>query len=351
MYVNGKHYRSVWANKKEKEILLIDQRHLPFLFEIRHIHKVEELIEAIQTLAVRGAPAIGIAAAYGVWLILEQFKNNPDQMEEAYNKLIHCRPTAINLMRGAEFVWHRVSEDLNPDRAFDLAEQYANQEIDASRLIGENGVILIEQFYTMVQRTVNILTHCNAGWLACGDYGTALSPIFEANRRGIPVHVFVDETQPLLQGARLTAWELLHEKIPFTIIPDNNAGYLMALEKVDMVITGADRITRIGDVANKIGTYSLAVLAHHHEIPFYVAAPSSTFDFNLQSGHDISIEQRSKIEVLHAKVWYEDKLKNLPKTLPDFPALNYAFDVTPAQYVHAYVTERGIIKSPEQLKI
>ncbi|MCX7696171.1 MAG: S-methyl-5-thioribose-1-phosphate isomerase [Bacteroidales bacterium] len=349
MLFNGKSYQSVWAEQNKKIIYLVNQRNLPFSFEIVEIKTIEELLEAIKNLTVRGAPAIGIAAAYGIWLILEQHRNNKKSIQFEYDRLIHSRPTAVNLMRGANYVMEKVKESYDPSIAFKAACEFAKEEIEAAKLIGEYGLSLIEEFYTMVNRPVNILTHCNAGWLACGDYGTALSPIFLAKQKGIPIHIWVDETQPLLQGARLTAWELYHENISFNILPDNSAGYLMALNKIDMIITGADRIAMNGDVANKIGTYSLAVLAHYHQIPFYVAAPLSTFDFELKTGVDIPIEQRSADEVLCARVWVNEEWKFFPKTVTHFPTVNYAFDITPAHFIRAYITNHGIIHHPQEL--
>ena len=349
MLVHGKPYQAVWASYEEKTIYFIDQTKLPFQFEIQACKDIEELIVAIKKLAIRGAPAIGIAAAYGTWLITEQFSGNQEDLMNAYERLIHARPTAVNLVRGAQKVLKAIEGTFDSSKAFEAAQAFAENEIAAFRAIGQRGMSIIGDLHKKLNRPVHILTHCNAGWLACGDYGSALAPIFEAHKNNIPIKVFADETQPLLQGARLTAWELYHENIPFAILPDNNAGLLMAKGEVDVIITGADRIAYNGDAANKIGTYTLAVLADYHHIPFYIAAPLSTFDFQTPSGSHIPIEERSAHEVIFARVWDNSSWRELPKTLPDFPALNFAFDVTPHHLISGYITEKGIIYHPRQL--
>ncbi len=347
MKVNGKHYQSVWADFASKEIYIVNQAILPYRFEIKTLRNTDEVIEAIKTLEVRGAPAIGITAAYALWLSYSLHNGNLDRVKEDKIKLFNSRPTAVNLSKGLEFVWEATTRSHNEELIYSAADTFAQNEIQACFAIGTNGIALIEQLYHTNGRPINILTHCNAGWLACGDYGTALAPIFEAHRRNIPVHVWVDETRPLNQGSRLTAWELHHEQIPYHIIADNTGGLLMMKDMVDMVIVGADRIAANGDVANKIGTYLKALAAHRHCIPFYVAAPLSTFDFTLNDGQQIIIEERNPEElrkIISSQLQYVDILPD------DFRCLNYAFDITPADLITAYITERGIVKHCIEIK-
>lgn len=347
MIVNGKQYQSVWVEKDH--IVIINQQKLPFDFELLRLSNTNEVIEAISSLKVRGAPAIGITAAYAMWL---SYKNNGKLIKSEYTKLVNCRPTAVNLKRGADFVFTPAFKDkLNEKQLFSLANKFAQNEINACKKIGKNGFSLIQLLYKKLQRPINILTHCNAGWLACGDYGTALSPIFEANRKGIPLHVWVDETRPLNQGSRITAWELLNEKIPFHIISDNSGALLMMQKKVDAVIVGADRIVRNGDVANKIGTYQKALAAKEHKVPFWVAAPLSTFDFNTKTGAEIQIEERhgSELQKIRGKIKNTDSIVEI-KLFPDqFPSINHAFDISPAKFVNEYITETGVFSKIEQV--
>lgn len=348
MKVNGKDYRSVWANFENKKLIIIDQTKLPFLFEIKEIDEIEQLIESIKNLDVRGAPAIGIAAAYAIWLSSEKNNCNKEKIREDFKKLIECRPTAVNLKKGANYVLDNQFD--SSAQYYAKAQEFANLEIEACRKIGENGLQIIEKLYEQKKSQINILTHCNAGWLACGDWGTALSPIFAAHRKGIPMHIWVDETRPLNQGSRLTAWELQQENIPYSIIADNTGGLLMMNKMVDLVIVGADRIVANGDFANKIGTYLKALAAHQHSVTFVVAAPMSTFDFETQKGSDINIEQRSGKELSDVFVMVDNKIISA-KLLPDtFNAVNYAFDITPAQFVNYYLTEIGIFENTEQIK-
>lgn len=347
MLVNGKQYQSVWVEKNH--IVIINQQKLPFEFELLKLSDTDEVIEAISFLKVRGAPAIGITAAYAVWL---SYKNNGRLNKEEYTRLINCRPTAVNLKRGADFVFVPASmKKLNEKLIFSLANKFAQNEINACEKIGENGFSLIQQLYKKLQRPVNILTHCNAGWLACGDFGTALSPIFEANKKGIPLHVWVDETRPLNQGSRLTAWELSNENIPFHIISDNSGALLMMQNKVDAVITGADRVVSNGDVANKIGTYQKALAAKEHKIPFWVAAPLTTFDFNTKSGEEIKIEERhgNELQLVRGESQNSGSVVDI-KLFPDqFPSINHAFDISPAKFVSKYITENGIFSKIGQV--
>ncbi|MCX7861591.1 MAG: S-methyl-5-thioribose-1-phosphate isomerase [Bacteroidales bacterium] len=342
MRVNGAYYQSVWADYYNKEIYLINQTLLPFRFEIKKCLSIQEVIYSIQTLEVRGAPALGLTAAYAMWLSFAINKGNIEKIKHDYDLLINSRPTAVNLKVGADKVFSHLSYSTTEEEVWEKVQHFVNQELTAFQRIGLHGFRLIYDFYVTNSRPVNILTHCNAGWLACGDYGTALAPIFEAHRQGIPVHVWVDETRPLNQGARLTAWELYNEKIPFHIIADNTSGQLMLQHKVDLIIVGADRIVKNGDTINKIGTYLKALAAYHNHIPFYVAAPLSTFDFDIHDGQSVIIEERNSKELHDIFVeWNHNTF--WAKIFPyEFPAYNLAFDVTPASFITAYITEKGI---------
>lgn len=349
MKVNNKNYQSVWADFNSKKIYCIDQRKLPFLFSILDLKNLDDISNAINTMAIRGAPAIGITAAYAMWLAHYTRNGNLDLMQKDYNKLISLRPTAVNLKKGADYVYSIINNNIGDELIYERAVEFVNNEINACYKIGQYGAELIKRIYNSTQKQVNILTHCNAGWLACGDYGTALSPIFAANKQNIPIHIWVDETRPLNQGSRLTAWELYNENIPFSIITDNAGGLLMMKNQIDMVIVGADRITKNGDVANKIGTYLKALAASEHSIPFYVAAPISTFDFTLDSGDTIPIEKRNISEIQTIQSFYQNELI-ISELFPlDYPSLNFAFDITPAKFVNSFITEKGIFQNINQL--
>ena len=349
MRVNNKNYQSVWADFNNKRIYCIDQRVLPFRFSILKLNNLNDISNAITTMAVRGAPAIGITAAYAIWLSHYSNDGNINLILQDYNRLISLRPTAINLKKGADYVFSAINENINNSQVYDKAIEFVNNEINACYKIGTYGVELIKAIHNQSSNIVNILTHCNAGWLACGDYGTALAPIFEANKQNIPIHVWVDETRPLNQGSRLTAWELYNEKIPFSVITDNTGGLLMMKHNVDMIIIGADRIARNGDVANKIGSYLKALAAAAHSIPFYVAAPISTFDFSLYSGDDIPIEQRHSSEIQSIQSFYNDEWISSELFPPDYQSINYAFDITPAKFINSFITEKGIYKNINDL--
>jgi methylthioribose-1-phosphate isomerase len=331
---------------------LIDQRRLPAEFINIQCRTVEQLFEAIQTLTVRGAPAIGVSAAYG--LVLAMQKLNPaDNLEqglkvlaEARDYLASSRPTAVNLFWALERIYQNAKEfatgqpqaTVQELRKAVLTEANAiyREDVDMCRRIGQNG----ERF---IKEGAGILTHCNAGALATAGQGTALSVMFEAHKNGKKFRVYADETRPLLQGARLTAWELKQAGIDVTVICDNMAGWLMKQGRVDAVITGADRIAANGDAANKIGTYSLSILAREHGIPFYIAAPSSTFDLSIKSGAEIPIEQRPADEV----VFFGDR-----KTAPErVDIYNPAFDVTEARDIAAIITEKGVIENPSSERV
>jgi methylthioribose-1-phosphate isomerase len=353
MKVNGTHYYSVWASENENCIHIINQKELPFDFRMKSLSTIGEIINAIKTLEVRGAPAIGITAAYAVWLSYLIHHGVFLEMKTDYEQLIKCRPTAVNLLRGADFVYRKIENsksNINSNEVFHWAQQFAEQEISACQNIGKHGFEIIGNFYKNKNKPVNILTHCNAGWLACGDYGTALAPIFEAKKRGVPMHVWVDETRPLNQGSRITAWELHNEHIPFSIISDNAGGLLMMNGNVDCVIVGADRIVRNGDVANKIGTYLKALAAKEHHIPFYVAAPVSTFDMSLKSGKDIPVEMREGKELQKITGLYQNELHEVSLFPDDFSSVNAAFDITPAKFISGYICEKGVITDKKQIR-
>jgi len=330
-----------WIGGIDGYLELIDQRLLPAEFIKLQCRDIETLFEAIKTLAVRGAPAIGVSAAYGLVLALQQLDKS-DSMEKSLSTLKRAReylsssrPTAVNLFWALNRVWRAASsvKTLQQLRETVLGEANAicQEDVDMCRRIGQNG----EKF---VDDGAGILTHCNAGALATAGQGTALSPMFEAHKKGKNFRVYADESRPLLQGARLTAWELKQAGINFILICDNMAGWLMKQGKINAVITGADRIAANGDTANKIGTYSLSILAREHGIPFYIAAPSSTFDLNIKSGVEIPIEQRSADEV----TTFAGK-----QTAPDsVDVYNPAFDVTNAEDITAIITERGVIEKP-----
>lgn len=350
MKVGEKYYRSVWASLENSVICIIDQTKLPFKFEIKELKTVDEVINSIKNLEVRGAPAIGIAAAYAIWLSYSRNSGDFHKITGDYNKLLNSRPTAVNLFKGADFVFKYLNNAKNEKEVFEKAFEFEQNELKAFEKIAEYGVRIIQQIYEKKKTTVNILTHCNAGWLACGDWGTALAPIYKAHMQSIPLHVWVDETRPLNQGARLTAWELHNANIDYHIIVDNSAGLLMQKGQVDMVIVGADRIAKNGDFANKVGTYLKALAANANNVPFIVAAPLSTFDFSTESGENIIIEERSSEEIFKIKGKYKEEILQVDIFPRDFRAKNFAFDLTPAHLVDFYLTDVGIFEDIENLK-
>ncbi|NIP40449.1 MAG: S-methyl-5-thioribose-1-phosphate isomerase [Candidatus Aenigmarchaeota archaeon] len=318
MLVNGKHFRTVWF--EDSKIKMIDQRMLPHEFRIIEFSNVNEVAEAIKNMIVRGAPAIGATGAYGI--ALAAIRN--ERISESAETLRKTRPTAHDLFHGIEYVLKSMERKEDPMKA---AEEYANRSIESCKKIGEYGASLIKDGF-------RILTHCNAGWLACVDWGSALAPIYFAKRQNKIISVFVDETRPRLQGARLTSWELKNEGIDYSVIADNAAGHFMRTGGIDIVIVGADRIAKNGDFANKIGTYEKAVLAKENEIPFYVAAPTSTIDPSCESGDKIPIEERDEEEV-----HFVGKERVTPE---GSQARNPSFDVTPSKFVTGIITEKGI---------
>jgi len=344
MKVNGKNYRTVWM--EDASVFLIEQNLLPFEFKIFESKNHIETCDAIRTMIVRGAGAIGVTAGYAMAqaFIEAEISGKWEYINQAKKNIESTRPTAQNLFFGINKVLEagmRFQDDFTAAKkaALNEAHRLADKDTDDSRRIGEFGNTLIKDGF-------HIETHCNAGWLAFTDYGTALSPIYLAKHSGKDIFVYVDETRPRNQGARLTAWELKNEEIPHVIIPDNAGAHLMSLGKIDMVIVGADRIAANGDTANKIGTLEKAIIAKEYNIPFYVAAPTSTFDINCSSGTDIPIEERSEDEILYQTG--TDIYNNICTILvasPGSPAYNPAFDVTPAKYIKGIITEKGIIEA------
>lgn len=358
MKVNGIHYRTIWPQEDNPEIIeIIDQRYLPHRFVIEKLATVEDFAAAIREMHVRGAGLIGATAAYGMYCaVLQAPSKNPEiYLDEAARRLLDTRPTAKNLSWAVQRQQTAIGATSNREEmiqiAFETAGLIADEDADFCRRIGENGLQLIKDISsTKNGAPVNILTHCNAGWLAFVDFGSATAPIYAAHREKIPIHVWVDETRPWNQGSKLTAWEMCQEGIAHTLIADNTGGHLMQHGMVDLVIVGSDRTTRTGDVANKIGTYLKALAANDNNIPFYVALPSSTIDWELRDGlREIPIENRSADEIKY--VYGLDDNKRLTRVLcglPETPAANYAFDVTPARLVSGIITERGIAAANEE---
>ncbi len=357
MKVDGKDLRPIWLDEDSKTVKVIDQRLLPHKFVISDLKTVDDVITAIKEMYVRGAPLIGVTGAYGVYIAT---LNSPAKtIEDGYLKaecgrLKSARPTAVNLAWAVDKVSSAVLSISGASDKIDTARKEAEKIVEAEaencRKIGEHGLGLIDKISRSKNgKTVHLLTHCNAGWLACIEYGTATAPMYAAFDHGIDIHVWVDETRPLNQGARLTAWELGKHGINHTVITDNAGGHLMQHGRVDMVIVGTDRTTYTGDVANKIGTYLKALAARDNNIPFYVALPSSTFDWTLRDGiKEIPIETRDPDEVRYVQGMDQGTTKTVLITPESSPAGNFAFDVTPARLVTGFITERGICKASEK---
>jgi methylthioribose-1-phosphate isomerase len=357
MRVYDKNYRTIWIKEGNEEVIsIIDQRFLPHRFATEDIHSASEMTIAIKDMHVRGAGLIGAAAGYGMYLaaIEAKEKNNFEHLFASAEALKATRPTAVNLAWAVNRQLTAMAQAKTPIEKTVIARQtadlIADEDAEYCRNIGLHGVRIIEEISKRKKgRAVNIMTHCNAGWLAFVDYGSATAPIYEAFKRGIDLHVWVDETRPRNQGASLTAWELINQGIPHTIIVDNAGGHLMQHGLVDMVITGADRVTVSGDAANKIGTYLKALAAHDNGIPFYVALPSSTFDWDIRDGvKDIHIEERNADEVKYVYGLCDGEIKKVLITPSGSPAGNYGFDVTPARLITGLITERGICKAREE---
>ena len=346
MRINGKKYRTIWY--ENNVVKIIDQTKLPHQFVVKDLRTIRDTVKAIKTMEVRGAPLIGGTAAYGIVLAIQENKNL-DFIKKSSEELVNSRPTAINL----QWAIHRMNNKLSfvkPDELLDVALKEAklicDEDVKFCENIGFNGLKIIEEIYNKNNKTVNILTHCNAGWLATIDWGTATSPIYQAHKKGIPIHVWVDETRPRNQGANLTSFELNEEGIPNTIITDNTGGILMQRGEVDMCIVGTDRTLSTGDVCNKIGTYLKALAAHDNNVPFYVALPSSTIDWETKDYNKIPIEVRNSEELSHMEG--KDEKNNIKKVLiypENSKSMNLAFDITPAKYVTGLITEKGICQA------
>ncbi len=343
MNINGKAFRTIWFDNNIVKI--IDQTKLPHQFIIKELKSVKDAILAIKNMEVRGAPLIGATAAYGLVLSIIE-KNDQSFLKKSGEDLINSRPTAINLKWAVDRMMKKLS-GVNSEEILNIAIKEAKniceEDIGFCKNIGLNGLKIIEEISKKKKDTINILTHCNAGWLATIDWGTATSPIYHAHKKGIKVHVWVDETRPRNQGANLTSYELNEEGISNTIITDNAGGILMQRGQVDMCIVGTDRTLSNGDVCNKIGTYLKALAAHDNKVPFYVALPSSTIDWNIKNSKDIPIEERNSEELSHVEGL--DKNNKLTKVLiyPEkSQSMNLAFDITPAKYVTGLITEKGV---------
>ncbi|WP_417910943.1 S-methyl-5-thioribose-1-phosphate isomerase [Candidatus Electronema sp. PJ] len=351
MNINGKPWRTIWLEPDSRTVSIIDQTQLPHHFEIVRLTTADEAVLAIRNMLVRGAPLIGAAAAYGVFLGLLADSSDAG-LGAVCAKLVQARPTAINLRWAVERM-KTVLAPLPPQERLDAAREEAamicEEDVRLNEALGKHGLRLIEEQYQRKGRPVNILTHCNAGWLATVDWGTALAPIFKAQQAGIPLHVWVDETRPRNQGAHLTAWELAAAGIDHHLIADNSGGHLMRQGQVDLCIVGTDRTTACGDVCNKIGTYLKALAAADNGVPFYVALPGSTIDWTLEDGLAIPIEERAEEEVLWVTGLTEDGQVRRVRIAPEQTrAANPAFDVTPARLVTGLITERGICAASKE---
>jgi len=348
MRIEGKEYRTIWY--ENDVVKIIDQTKLPHKFIIKELKTVRDAINAIKIMEVRGAPLIGGTAAYGIVLAIQE-NNDQEFIKKNAENLIQSRPTAINLKWAVNRMMKKLS-GINNDQILDVAlkeaKEICNEDEKFCENIGLNGLKIIEEIYSKKKNTINILTHCNAGWLATINWGTATSPIYHAYKKGIPVHVWVDETRPRNQGANLTSYELNEEEIPNTIIADNTGGILMQRGEIDMCIVGTDRTLSTGDVCNKIGTYLKALAAYDNNVPFYVALPSSTIDWNIKDIKDIPIEERNSEELSHVEgVDENNEIKKVLVYPKKSKAMNIAFDVTPAKYVTGLITEKGICEASQ----
>jgi methylthioribose-1-phosphate isomerase len=351
MNVSGKNFQTIWPDSAECSVHIIDQTKLPHHFVIKKLYSLDDVITAIKIMEVRGAPLIGVTAAFGIAFAMKN-NSSDDSLKDASSRLFQSRPTAVNL----QWALNRMNKELIPitsekrfEGAWSLCQTILNEDIKTNQSIGLHGLHLIENHFN--KKTLQVLTHCNAGWLATVDYGTALSPLYYAHSKGLDLHVWVDETRPRNQGAHLTAWELGQHRIPHTLISDNAGGHLMQKGEVDFVIVGADRISMHGDVCNKIGTYLKAIAAFENNIPFYVAAPKSTIDTDATKNFfDIPIESRHEEEVLMMQGLNSDnELTNIQIAPKGTRAFNPAFDITPYKYITKIITEDGVY-SPQELK-
>ena len=352
MKINAREYRTIWF--EDNIVKIIDQTKLPHQFVIKDLYNVNDVINSIKMMEVRGAPLIGGAAAFGIALAVQE-NNNIEFIKQSAVKLIQTRPTAINLKWAVDRMMKKLS-GINSDQiliiALNEAKNICDEDEKFCKNIGINGLKIIEEIYNKKKDTINILTHCNAGWLATINWGTATSPIYHAHKKGIPVHVWVDETRPRNQGANLTSFELNEEEIPNTIIADNTGGILMQRGEVDICIVGSDRTLSNGDVCNKIGTYLKALSAHDNNVPFYVALPSSTIDWDIENAKEIPIEERNSEELSHVEgVDENNEIKKVLIYPKKSKSMNLAFDITPAKFVTGLITEKGVSKaSSDSLK-
>ena len=345
MKIDNKEYRTIWFDELSHSVKIIDQTKLPHHFIIKDLKTVKDTINAIKTMEVRGAPLIGGTAAYGMVLAVKE-NNESNFIKKSSEDLIKSRPTAINLKWAVDRMMRKIS-GINNKEIFDIvlkeAKEICDEDEKFCKNIGLNGLKIIEDIFNKKKNTVNILTHCNAGWLATINWGTATSPIYHAHKKGIPIHVWVDETRPRNQGANLTSYELNEEEIPNTIIADNTGGILMQRGEVDICIVGTDRTLANGDVCNKIGTYLKALAAYDNHVPFYVALPSSTIDWDIGNAKDIPIEERDSEELSHIEgIDENNKVKKILIYPKKSKAMNLAFDVTPAKYITGLITEKGV---------
>ena len=358
MKVGGKHFRTIWRKPDdERAVQLIDQRFLPHDFVIEEVRSVEQMATAIREMHVRGAGLIGASAGYGMYLAaLEAAQRDSfdEHMTRAAAQLSATRPTAVNLSWAIERQLQNIAAGRTADEkvalALRTADLIADEDAEHCRIIGQHGLALIRQIAeTKRNKAVNVLTHCNAGWLAFVDYGSATAPIYAAHDSDLPLHVWVTETRPRNQGSKLTAWELGQHGVPHTVIADSAAGHLMQRSEVDLVIVGTDRTTYTGDVANKIGTYLKALAAKANDVPFYVALPSSSIDWKMRDGlKEIPIEQRGAEEVKNADGWRDGQQIAVRIAPDESPAANYGFDVTPRELVTGLITERGVCEANEK---
>ncbi len=343
MKFEGKRYHSLWYENEKLKI--IDQKALPFDFRVVELATSKEIINAIKDMSLRGAPLIGVAAAYATFFAYRESLTKSDShyyYETVISKLKRSRPTAVNLQWAVNQIDNAIKMGLEIDRILSFVKNIENNEISCCKMIGDNGVLLLKDIYNIkAHKQINILTHCNAGWLATVDYGTASAPVFRARDNEMDIHVWIGETRPRNQGGKLTAWEYFHENIQHTVVADNSVGLLMRKKLVDIVIVGADRIARNGDTANKIGTYLRALAAKDNNVPFYIAAPMSTIDFSIKTGDSIKIEERDENEVRY--------IGETPIIHELSPVINHAFDITPAELITGFITERGVYK-PQDIK-
>ncbi len=347
MKIDGTHYRSIWFDEADHSVKIIDQTRLPHFFDVLTLNSLDEVCHAIRSMQVRGAPLIGAAAAFGLYLSIKKGDVAPEQ---AGKLLLATRPTAVNLQwainRVLDTIQQAPNNEVRTAAALASALAICDEDVSNCTAIGLHGVALIRELAAAKAGPVNILTHCNAGWLATVDRGTALAPVYQAWEEGIDVHVWVDETRPRNQGASITAWELGKEAIPHTVISDNTGGHLMQARQVDLCLVGSDRTSFRGNVCNKIGTYLKALAAHDNAVPFYVAVPVSSIDWD---SDDIPIEERDSGEITSIQGLNSQGMLDTVRLTPEgSAALNFAFDITPARLVSGLITEKGIVSADEQ---